>query len=123
MIAMNRPLTASRRLVAACCALSLGLSGCHGLTNVNAPDLVQPGDLANAQGAITLFNGAMLQLYTAFGGPGANNGSYITSSGLMADELTAAQGLPGILDLDRRQVLEGSGTDYNYPLIQTRASN
>jgi len=116
MTATTRSLPATRALLAGCCALAL--VACHDLTNVDAPDLVQPGDLANAQGAITQYNGAILEFYSAFGGPANNNGPYITSSGLITDEFTAADAVPGIVDLDRRALPTPVGSAEVYDTLQ-----
>ncbi len=88
------------------CALTL--AACHDLTSVTAPDLVQPTDLNNPQGAVTLFNGAMRGFASAFGGVVDNEGPFVTASGLMADEFTtASSGIPGIPSLDQRVLTTG----------------
>jgi hypothetical protein len=117
MTATTRPQPATRSLLVACCTLAL--VACHDLTSVDAPDLVQPGDLANAQGALTQYNGAILEFYSAFGGPATNNGPYVTSSGLIADEFTAADALPGIVDLDRRALPTPLGSSGVYDTLQS----
>ena len=87
--------------IAMCVAAAL-LAGCSDLTKVDAPDLVQRPSLENANGAVTMFYGAVKAFYS-----GAN--SMISSSALFADEVTLAATTTVGLDQRVNPDLSGSG--------------
>jgi len=85
--------------------------GCSDLTTVQAPDVTQPGDLANPAGAVVRYNGAFADFSL---GVVLQAGE----SGLITDELTTAYG-PRFPD-DQRALPEGS-TAYPFsPLSKAR---
>ncbi len=62
--------------------LAVGLCACSSLTSVDAPDVVQPGQLNNPAGALTLFAGT----YGLFG---QSYSAAAEESGVLTDELVA----------------------------------
>lgn len=77
----------------AACALAVG--ACDSLTEVDAPDVVQPRQLADAQGAEALTNGALASLYSPYA-------AFVYNTGLFSDEFTFAIPLIQQHDLDFR---------------------
>lgn len=91
------------------------VGACGDLTQVDAPDLTQRGDLTDANGAITMFNGAVRGFYDAVGGNSPNRA--IFASALLTDELTlAAPDLSnGTMETDQRApgiLLASAGSPY-----------
>jgi len=70
-------------------------AACDSLTDVDAPDVVQPGQLDNAQGAEALTNGALASLYGPFV-------TFAYNSGLMSDEFFLATAFTQFADIDYR---------------------
>ncbi len=86
----------TRPLVAAFLSVTL-LSGCSDITDASLPDgVIGPSTYNNRQGALRLTQAALSELSTAVR-------EYITSSGLMADELVAND--PGQVQFDRRELV------------------
>lgn len=69
--------------------------GCESLTDVDAPDVVKPEQLANAQGAEALTNAALASLYSPYVG-------FVYNAGLLSDEFTFATPLTQFADIDYR---------------------
>ena len=100
-------------------------AACSSLTNVDAPDLVQRPGLANANGAVTFFNGAVASFYSVFGTSASYSasGPFLTNSGLLADELLATSTFSGLNELDRHLLPETSGSLGTYLFLQVARSN
>jgi starch-binding outer membrane protein, SusD/RagB family len=89
-------------------AAAFELTACSNLTDVSAPDLVQPSTLENALGAETLRAGAVAAFAIAYGVTGSSfTGSQVLDSGMMSDELTSTD--LGRDDADSRNSPDGSG--------------
>ncbi len=84
--------------------------GCSDLTNVKAPDVVEPGELANADGAVARYVGALTLFYGAYG---ANSqfdaGSLVFTTGLAADEFMNTAFASVNMALDSRAMAEDPG--------------
>lgn len=93
-------------------------SACADLTRVQAPDVVQRPDLASAAGAIAFFNGAVGSFNGVFGSAGSNAGPFVTYTGLLSDELTAAGILQGGVQFDQHVLTEASGSFGVYGNLQ-----
>src|SRR5216110_1603365 len=65
---------------------ALAVSACSGLLDVKDPDIINPGDIQNADGAIAAYNGGIGDF--AFANDGDNGGTegQILVSGVMSDE-------------------------------------
>jgi starch-binding outer membrane protein, SusD/RagB family len=83
-----------RRAALATMVVSLQV-GCDSLTDVEAPDVVKPEQLANAQGAEALTNAALASLYQPYVG-------FVYNAGLLSDEFTFATPLTQFADIDYR---------------------
>jgi hypothetical protein len=70
-------------------------AACDSLTDVDAPDVVQPEQLDNAQGAEALTNGTLAGLYGPFV-------TFAYNSGLMSDEFFLASAFTQFADVDYR---------------------
>src|SRR2546426_10346476 len=86
---------ACRRGLLTAVGLSAGLTACSSLTSVDAPDVVQPGQLENPAGALTLFAGA-------YGYFGLGYSSAAEQSGVLTDELVAPSPTATLALADRR---------------------
>lgn len=71
------------------------LSACSSLTDVETPDIVQPGQLANQAGAEALTNGALSAIYAPFI-------TLVYNSGVFSDEFKLATILTSFHDIDFR---------------------
>jgi hypothetical protein len=93
--------------------ISVMLSGCSNLTDVSAPDVVQPSSLANAAGADALRAGAISSFFGLFtGGIRAGTETSIVSlSGVMADEMLGIAGIYGGPD---QRIVPEPNTGYLY---------
>jgi hypothetical protein len=80
------------------------------LTDVSAPDIVQPAALKNAAGADALRAGALNSFAVAYGGTAAP--SQVIASGLISDELGATTGRTSaaIITADQRLLLDPSAS-------------
>jgi hypothetical protein len=92
-------------------------AACSSLTDVSAPDVIEPGELDNPAGAETLRLGAISRFATGFAGAGSNLAQN-TAGGLMADELSSAT-VGSIVSVDQRtQPDPEPGIYYPYATLQ-----
>src|SRR2546426_3836136 len=94
-------------------ALVLGalmLAACSGLLDVKDPDIIDPGDVQNADGAIAAYNGAIGDF--AFANDGDNGGTegQILVSGVTSDEYIDVETFPTRIEYDSRSISEPNGT-------------
>jgi hypothetical protein len=75
--------------------LSISL-GCRDLTNVNAPDLVEPAAMDNPAGALSRYAGAISDFAAAYA-------KQVSEAGLLADEFSDLNN--SIISPDRREIL------------------
>jgi hypothetical protein len=88
------------------------LFACDSLTEVDAPDIVQPDQLENPQGAQAFTNAAIAELYDSFA-------SFVYNSGRFSDEFFMATAFTQFADVDyRTQSL--TFTEYG-PILMHRA--
>lgn len=88
---------------------ALALAGCSTdeLLNVNNPDVIDPGKLANAQGASTMYAGSLADFANAHdGGNGAQGlfGGVVMTTGLFTDEFRFGGTPPEVRQLDLTDV-------------------
>jgi hypothetical protein len=90
--------------------LTIAVGACDGLTDVTAPDVLQPPALDNAAGADALRAGALNSFAVAYGGTAAP--SQVLASGLISDELRATTGRTSvaILTADQRLLADPSAS-------------
>lgn len=96
-------------------AIALLTAACSGLTDVRAPDIVQPSALESAQGAEALRAGALRSFALAYAGSPVRG--QVAISGAMADEFagTSFQGTRDLLPADQRVIPDPSAV---YPYLQ-----
>jgi hypothetical protein len=70
-------------------------TGCSTLTDVEAPDVVRPDQLNDAQGAEAYTNGALASIYSPFA-------AFVYNSGLFSDEFYFATAFTNFADIDYR---------------------
>ena len=89
---------------------ALTVTACSGLLDVKDPDIIDPGDVQNADGAVASYNGAIGDF--AFANDGDNGGSegQILVSGVMADEYSDVETFPTRIEYDSRAINERNGT-------------
>src|SRR5437762_275763 len=101
-------MTANRiALVASVVAL---LAACTSLLDVKDPDVINPPDVLNADGAVGAYNGGIGDF--AFANDGDNGGTegQILVSGVMSDEYTDVETFPTRIEYDSRSIDERNGT-------------
>ncbi|MDB4916114.1 MAG: hypothetical protein JWM95_3758, partial [Gemmatimonadetes bacterium] len=94
-------------------AMVVSFTSCSSLTDVNAPDVVQPAALENPTGAMALWAGALSRTTTAFA-------QTVVSSGELSDELISVTAAGS--DADRRRLLEPAITGL-YPYTAMHAAH
>src|SRR3989442_4412651 len=89
---------------------ALALTACSGLLDVKSPDVINPKDLQNADGAVAAYNGAIGDF--AFANDGENGGTegQILVSGVMSDEYTDVETFPTRIEYDSRAIDERNTT-------------
>src|SRR5438876_9356525 len=94
-------------LVASVVAL---LAACSSLLDVKDPDVINPPDVLNADGAVGAYNGGIGDF--AFANDGDNGGTegQILVSGVMSDEYTDVETFPTRIEYDSRSIDERNGT-------------
>ena len=86
------------------------IAACSGLLDVRDPDIINPGDVQNADGAIAAYNGAIGDF--AFSNDGDNGGTegQILVSGVTSDEYIDVETFPTRIEYDSRSISEPNGT-------------
>jgi hypothetical protein len=89
---------------------ALALTACSGLLDVKSPDVINPKDLQNADGAVAAYSGAIGDF--AFANDGDNGGTegQILVSGVMTDEYIDVETFPTRIEYDSRAISERNGT-------------
>jgi len=87
-------------------ALGLPLSGCStdDIVRVNIPDVIPPGNLASADGATALRNGAIGDFAFAIDGDGGGTEGQTLVSGLMTDEYRNSDTFGTRQEIDQRAI-------------------
>src|SRR5689334_8032997 len=86
------------------------LAACSSLLDVKTPDIISPGSVNNADGAIASYNGAIGDF--AFANDGDNGGTegQILVSGVMTDEYFDSETFPTRIEYDSRAINENNST-------------
>src|SRR5213593_2553330 len=86
------------------------LAACSSLLDVKDPDVINPPDVLNADGAVAAYNGGIGDF--AFANDGDNGGTegQILVSGVMSDEYTDVETFPTRIEYDSRGITEQNGT-------------
>jgi len=89
---------------------ALLLAACSSLLDVNDPDVINPPDVQNADGAVGAYNGGLGDF--AFANDGDNGGTegQILVSGVMSDEYTDVETFPTRIEYDSRAIDERNTT-------------
>ncbi len=97
------------RLAAVACAVAL-LAACSSLLDVKDPDVINPPDVTNVDGAVAAYNGGIGDF--AFANDGDNGGTegQILVSGVMTDEYFDSETFPTRIEYDSRAIDERNGT-------------
>jgi hypothetical protein len=89
---------------------ALALTACSGLLDVNSPDVINPKDLQNADGAIAAYNGAIGDFTFANDGDNGGTEGQILVSGVFTDEYIDVETFPTRIEYDSRSINENNGT-------------
>ncbi len=90
--------------------LMILVGACSDSLNIKDPDVINPGDVTNADGAVAAYNGAIGDLaFANDGDQGATEGQILVS-GVMADEFFDAETFPTRIEYDSRAINENNGT-------------
>src|SRR2546426_9868620 len=89
---------------------ALALTACSGLLDVKSPDVINPKDLQNADGAVASYNGAIGDFAFANDGDAGGTEGQILVSGVMADEYTDVETFPTRIEYDSRSINENNTT-------------
>src|SRR5213594_24917 len=86
------------------------LAACSSLLDVKDPDVINPPDVLNADGAVAAYNGGIGDF--AFANDGDNGGTegQILVSGVMSDEYFDSETFPTRIEYDSRAIDERNGT-------------
>src|SRR6059058_4096324 len=86
------------------------LAACSSLLDVKDPDVINPPDVLNADGAVAAYNGGIGDF--AFANDGDNGGTegQILVSGVMTDEYFDSETFPTRIEYDSRAIDERNGT-------------
>src|SRR2546430_15154591 len=89
---------------------ALLLAACSSLLDVHDPDVINPPDVQNADGAVGAYNGGLGDF--AFANDGDNGGTegQILVSGVMSDEYTDVETFPTRIEYDSRAIDERNVT-------------
>ncbi len=90
--------------------VAVALAACNSALDVKTPDVISPGSINNADGAVAAYNGAIGDF--AFANDGDNGGTegQILVSGVMADEYTDVETFPTRIEYDSRSINTNNGT-------------
>jgi hypothetical protein len=91
------------------------------LLQADRPDLINPGNLNNLQGATALYAGALGDFAVAHDGGGTALSGLVVATGFMSDEFRFGGTPPEIREMDLRAVREANGAWLNTYLDQHRA--
>ena len=83
---------------------------CSGVLDVKDPDIIDPGDVQNFDGAIASYNGAIGDFAFANDGDNGANEGQILVSGVMTDEYIDVETFPTRIEYDSRAINERNGT-------------
>jgi hypothetical protein len=86
------------------------LAACSSQLNVTDPDVINPGDVANADGAVAAYNGAVGNFSFANDGDQGGTEGQVLVSGTMADEYFDSETFPTRIEYDSRAINTDNGT-------------
>jgi hypothetical protein len=86
------------------------LAACSGILDVKDPDIIDPGDVQNLDGAIAAYNGGIGDFAFANDGDNGANEGQILVSGVMSDEYIDVETFPTRIEYDSRAINERNGT-------------
>src|SRR5437762_12111717 len=86
------------------------LGACSSLLDLKDPDVINPPDVTNVDGAVAAYNGGIGDF--AFANDGDNGGTegQILVSGVMTDEYFDSETLPTRIEYDSRAIDDRNGT-------------
>jgi hypothetical protein len=86
------------------------LAACSGLLDVKDPDIINPPDVNNPDGAVAAYNGGIGDFAFANDGDNGVIEGQILVSGVLADEYADAETFPTRIEYDSRSINEQNGT-------------
>src|SRR5438874_6588971 len=86
------------------------LAACSSLLDVKDPDVINPPDVGNADGAVAAYNGGIGDFAFANDGDNGTNEGQILVSGVMSDEYFDSETFPTRIEYDSRAIDERNAT-------------
>lgn len=86
------------------------MAACNSALDVKDPDVINPGSVTNADGAVAAYNGAIGDFTFANDGDQGGQEGMVLVSGVMADEYFDAETFPTRIEYDSRAINENNGT-------------
>lgn len=96
--------------IAVAALVAVVLAACSSLLDVQDPDIINPGDVTNPDGAVAAYNGAIGDFTFANDGNNGGTEGQVLVSGVMADEFYDAETFPTRIEYDSRAINESNGT-------------
>ena len=100
-------MTSTRAIAALAAILALA---CSSALDVKDPDVINPGDVNNPDGAVAAYNGGIGDFAFANDGDGGINEGQILVSGVMSDEYSDVETFPTRIEYDSRSINEQNST-------------
>ena len=97
-------------VIAVAALVAVVLAACSSLLDVQDPDIINPGDVTNPDGAVAAYNGAIGDFTFANDGNNGGTEGQVLVSGVMADEFYDAETFPTRIEYDSRAINESNGT-------------
>ena len=98
-------MTSTRAIAALAAILAVA---CSSALDVKDPDVINPGDVNNPDGAVAAYNGGIGDFAFANDGDGGINEGQILVSGVMSDEYSDVETFPTRIEYDSRSINERS---------------
>src|SRR5216117_1695358 len=90
--------------------VAIVLAGCSSLLDVKDPDVINPPDVNNADGAVAAYNGGIWDFAFANDGDNGALEGQILVSGVMSDEYFDSETFPTRIEYDSRAIDERNVT-------------
>jgi hypothetical protein len=96
--------------IAVAALVAVVLAACSSLLDLQDPDIINPGDVTNPDGAVAAYNGAIGDFTFANDGNNGGTEGQVLVSGVMADEFYDSETFPTRIEYDSRAINESNGT-------------
>jgi hypothetical protein len=105
-----KPRTRAPGAIALAALVAVLLAACSSLLDVTDPDIINPGDVNTADGAVAAYNGAIGDFTFAKDGDNGATEGQVLVSGVMADEYFDSETFPTRIEYDSRAINTDNAT-------------